>query len=345
MSSGTPSPQSSLIAVQPKKDLSQIISILAAKLGQYRLFVFDFDNTISQISTCMPKQLSVADVRDISLKSLIDDPDLFHQFVGYIQSLGIPIGIASFGNKEVIMEILNRVYYQANNPFNTNNIITPPDIAQKYSINWPSCYEAPKGFSKNNMLELFAERFNIPQSDRRNIVLIDDSSRNFNAARGIYSPVLITASAGILPMIRTTLSVLSEGQLTLDEIDTFIMSLQYSQMNQTVLPAQFNPLRQTFGLYFPGTLAPSSLPINISLPFQPQLPQVSIGEQIIPWVSFQDFSQRMSDIAQHNYDLITQRILPPGSQNKVLSVIDRFNNAYLVLVKIDPISKQVFPPV
>lgn len=289
-----------------QRELSKIIPIIGSKLGLFRLVVFDFDNTISQISTCRPQQLSVAEVQQIPLQNIIDDPTLFRQFVSYIQSLDISVAIASFGDKEVILTILNRVYSQENNPFGLNNIITPQDISAKYNINWSSCYEPPQGYSKNNMLELLAERFKISQNERSKILLIDDSIKNYQEARGgQYSPILITASAGILPMITTVLRMITYGFVTGSELDTFVFALQRGQ--------------------------------------HIQVPNVTVGYQSIPLISFQEFTQRLPEIVQHDYYLITQRWLSSDPPNRVLTVIDRLNNVYLVLVKVDPATKQVFP--
>jgi len=45
--------------------------------------------------------------------SQVDDPQLFERFVRYSTSIGKSVAIASYGNKDVILTILSRIFGQS----------------------------------------------------------------------------------------------------------------------------------------------------------------------------------------------------------------------------------------
>lgn len=139
-----------------------------------RLIVFDFDNTITKVHSCLYPNFLQA-----PLNAILADPIVFVNLVILLRRSGRDVAIASYGRKSLILGTMNRLFdfYAETSPFNEVNTVTPLDASKEYGIRWPECYEPPKGFSKNNLLMILQSRtsFWIPNEE---ILLIDDSDTN-----------------------------------------------------------------------------------------------------------------------------------------------------------------------
>lgn len=171
----------------------------SALFAPVQMVVFDFDCTISNVSLCS-KKIDLRHVQNSDLEELIDVIP-FRRFVDFLVSQGISVGIATYGKKALVLEIMNRIWNQ-NNPFTSNNVISPIDVSLQYKVNWKECYFPPKGLNKNTMIQMLQR--NIPSNQ---IILIDDSEENIIHAREMnYQAVLVPKCAGFKKSLEALIS-------------------------------------------------------------------------------------------------------------------------------------------
>ena len=176
-------------------------------LDDVSLVVFDFDLTITGIHTCGEYPLTPEEIAETPLETLLVDADIFRQVVEYLLQHQKSVAIASYGNQDVILTLMDRIFGDTN-PFNEENVITPRSVSDEYNVVWRECmndperpvkppYYDPADYTKTNMLDILAERYQL-RKDR--ILLIDDTKVNVDRAikagyRGIVIPRQITLDA------------------------------------------------------------------------------------------------------------------------------------------------------
>ena len=164
--------------------------------SSWKKIVFDLDCTLTNIHFCSNK----VDSRTIETTDLdrLIDVTYFRNFVNFLISKRVEVAIATYGKKMLALELMNRVFPN-NNPFNRDNIITPIDISMKYSVNWKECYNPPKDYNKNAMLQLLRGNF-----EPFEILLIDDTLDNIvNAKKLGYDGVNVNSCQGFKETLRT----------------------------------------------------------------------------------------------------------------------------------------------
>lgn len=139
---------------------------ISQNLTSTRLWVWDFDCTITNINTCIPHGWSSVKSRD-----LIADPDYFKSTILEGIQSGRRVAIASFARKETILAAMDDLFGY-HNPFNSNNVLTPKDVGAS------ECRGLSDG--KNSLLALLEQRYQIPRSE---ILLLDDTYSNVKMAR------------------------------------------------------------------------------------------------------------------------------------------------------------------
>lgn len=142
------------------------------------MIVFDFDCTITSVSTCLMDT-------ETDLSNYIQK-HVFRRFVEFVLVNGIKVAIASYGRKQSIVDAMVSIF-GVDTPFNYYNVITPQDVNKK----WKECFMPPFGLNKNNMLQILSEAYDI---EPRNILLLDDSHSNVRNALAAGFKALRTPS-------------------------------------------------------------------------------------------------------------------------------------------------------
>lgn len=162
---------------------------------QIKLYVWDFDCTITQIHSC-----SHPGFEQIPVSQSVADERLFDQVIIDLQKYGKYVAIASYGKKEVILQTMEKLFGH-HNPFNQENIITPADVSTSLSTSlpnslpnslstpkgrkWLECHHPPPKLNKVTMIKILQDRYQQmgKNFNNDNIVLIDDTSDNVHSAR------------------------------------------------------------------------------------------------------------------------------------------------------------------
>lgn len=200
-------PVSPVSPVSPRRITSPQRSPQRFPLDSISLVVFDFDLTVTGVHTCGEHPLTPEEIAKIPLETLLIDSDIFRRVVDYLLQHGKKVAIASYGNRDVIFTLMDRLFGDAN-PFNEENVITPRVVSQTYDINWRECmsdpdrpehapYYNPADYTKTNMLDILARRYHLPKDE---ILLIDDTKLNVDRAvasgyRGIAIPPQMSMEA------------------------------------------------------------------------------------------------------------------------------------------------------
>ena len=159
-------------------------------LDRFQLFVWDFDCTITKVHSCKSKYLFG---NHMDLNVVLADPDLFRRTIVSLLWAGKDVAIASYGDKDIILQTTKKLFGDAN-PFNKDNIVTPRDVSIALGIRWLDCNYPPTGYDKNEMLRLLQERY-LNQGkliENAEVVLFDDTEDNVDKAlEDGYNAVLI----------------------------------------------------------------------------------------------------------------------------------------------------------
>lgn len=148
---------------------------------QIKLYVWDFDCTISNRPTCQNRLLYTTFTDPYTV---VSDVDLLRRVILNLRKYGKKVAIASYGEKRIILRTIEKIFGREN-PFTLENIITPVDVSRLTGVNWPECHDAPPGYNKNVMIRILQDRFRarglIFNDDE--ILLIDDRQSNINNAK------------------------------------------------------------------------------------------------------------------------------------------------------------------
>ena len=138
--------------------------------GQPRLVVWDFDLTILNCHA-FGEGVEVAQVAG-RWQADVRDADLFRAFVDTAQALGVSVGIASYGRREVIAEYMDQIFAGRDPvPFSVvTNIVTPA------ALGLPDGTSVPSG--KSQMLKLLCERLSPAIEDPSAVLFFDDDGEN-----------------------------------------------------------------------------------------------------------------------------------------------------------------------
>ncbi len=141
------------------------------------MVVWDFDGTITKKHSCFfQKDFYIEE----KLSSIVADPLVFRNLNLYLNKMGIQLGIASFGKRDIITSILDRIFEREKNPFLPKNIITPKVIAKRDDIRWEEGFEPPPRYNKVTMIQHLLSSY-LDEGitfDNKEVLLIDDSLVN-----------------------------------------------------------------------------------------------------------------------------------------------------------------------
>lgn len=187
--------------------------------NQIKVYVWDFDCTITKLHSCANK---IYFTPFAPINSVIADVDLFRQTIFDLQKYGKEVAIASYGEKNLIFETMKKIFGDQN-PFSLENIVTPFDVSQQLGIKWLECHEPPPGYNKNYLLRILQERFRARGLTFNNdeLLLLDDTSNNIRLARdqgyyGITIPKGVTGCNGFNRNLSPYLvKILQEGNFPL----------------------------------------------------------------------------------------------------------------------------------
>lgn len=131
----------------------------AAKIGMNnnratieRLVVFDFDNTIYAAKEWGRMSCDLMECPFFQLA----DGDFMGQVVKGFHAAGIPMGVASFGKKKIIIECMNALLYgpghipQLGAYFHEGNVITVPDVQAHWKVALNKISSTFKGYVKRS---------------------------------------------------------------------------------------------------------------------------------------------------------------------------------------------------
>lgn len=137
---------------------------------------WDFDCTITRIHT---SNLTLEQLAEMSLDDIVADIDFFKNTVEHLDNLGVVQCIASYGCKNIIIHVLNRIFGNSC-PIFIDNIITPATISKIHSIDWRDGHHPPHGYGKWSIMDYFINKNKLK---RESVVLIDDSFENCCSAK------------------------------------------------------------------------------------------------------------------------------------------------------------------
>lgn len=139
------------------------------------LLVFDFDCTITSVPVCVGNMRLIS--AESTLENIIADLDFFRSFVLEYRAAGGKVGIASYGEKTIILDIMNRIF-PFEQVFSEKNVLTCSDFPGHSPV------------SKATMIKRMASQLHCRT---QNLVLIDDNQdhvRDVEAAGyiGVFIP-------------------------------------------------------------------------------------------------------------------------------------------------------------
>ncbi len=132
--------------------------------------MWDFDLTILKCHA-FGEGVEVADVAN-RWRADVRDVDLLRSFVDTAQALGVSVGIASYGRREVIAEYMSQIFAGRDPPpFSAEtNIVTPA------ALGLPDGTSVPSG--KSQMLKLLCARASPAIDDQSTVLFFDDDADN-----------------------------------------------------------------------------------------------------------------------------------------------------------------------
>lgn len=182
-------------------------------LSHIKLFIFDFDCTITNYH-----------LKDVNVKAehvtQYIDVDLFKAWIEYLQSQNIKVAVASFGNKNKILTLLQTIF--DTNVFDEHNVITPRDMPVINGVQWKEDFVPPRrsGLNKNHMLQMLRAPFKISAKET---YFLDDTFENItNAQAEGYYTVCVSKEGGF----KSTLIALMYKLLSEDALTIFLEHLQ-----------------------------------------------------------------------------------------------------------------------
>jgi len=175
--------------------MNVIFSEHVRKIGRIKLFVFDFDCTITNY------HLSEDDLKKPTSEIL--DVDLFRSCVYALIEKNITVAIASYNSKHIILNIMDKIFPER--IFNQMNVITPRDVPPVNGKQWRDMYVPPSrtNLNKNTMLEILRIRYQLNRSD---MYLMDDNHGNVKLAKEIgYMGVTVPKDGGFKKSVQAFL--------------------------------------------------------------------------------------------------------------------------------------------
>lgn len=205
--------------IQPLKSEIEVSDHIGI-FDDHELIIFDFDNTLTILGSCrtdMPL-LSPKDLDDFQILVKYfgkENLPTFQTLIEILSKKGKKIGIASYGNREVIVKMLNQILgYEY---FNFSNVLTPNSLNHRQ---WKDCH-FPKpyfGVNKNDLVNLLVKNTFGSKFDRSKILLVDDSSTNIERILNLgYSGISVPRDLGINKLL-TYLKSINSSKRTKREI-------------------------------------------------------------------------------------------------------------------------------
>uniref|UniRef100_A0A6C0J0X4 FCP1 homology domain-containing protein n=1 Tax=viral metagenome TaxID=1070528 RepID=A0A6C0J0X4_9ZZZZ len=181
-----------------------------------KLMIFDFDCTITNFH--LSSSVTLEEISSRPLSEFIEAP-LFKAFVEYLLRRGIQVAIASYGKKDIILGLMNRVF--SNSIFDEDNVVTPRDISMEKNVKWSEGFNPSKRLllNKNDMIQLLAHRLGL---DLKEICLLDDTEEHIINARKLGCRAILVPKC---EKFRQTLKTVLKHFLIPSEVELFMQDL------------------------------------------------------------------------------------------------------------------------
>jgi hypothetical protein len=119
--------------------------------------------------------MTLEEAQNLDLDLIVADPIVFRNVNLYLQKAGFQIGIASYGRKEIISTVIDRIFQGTNEGNPIRDIVTPNILGTK----WKDGHEPPQGSEKIDLLRCFLRSHRSDETySPEEILLIDDKFEN-----------------------------------------------------------------------------------------------------------------------------------------------------------------------
>lgn len=185
--------------------------------NRIKLMIFDFDCTITNFH--LSSSVTLEEILSHPISEFIDAP-LFKAFVEYLLKKGIQVAIASYGKKNIILNLMNRVF--SDSIFDEDNVVTPHDISLAKGVKWSEGCNPNKKLllNKNDMIQLLAHRLEL---DPKEICLLDDTEEHIVNARNLGCEAILAPKC---EKFRQTLKAVLKHFLISSEVELFMQDLE-----------------------------------------------------------------------------------------------------------------------
>ena len=127
--------------------------------------------------------MTLDEAQNLDLDLIVADPIVFRNVNLYLRRAGFQICIASYGRKEIISTVIDRIFRETSEGNPIQKIVTPNILGTR----WKDGYEPPQGSEKIDLLRCFLEGNLDETYSPEEILLIDDKFENcFSAHNHCY---------------------------------------------------------------------------------------------------------------------------------------------------------------
>ena len=217
-------------------------------LDKFKLWVWDFDNTLLDTTTYYNKSMEPNDIlmrTDDQLTEDIPNWIYFRSLVNYLISRGVRVAIASFGTFQIIKAYMDRIFGLNQNIFDTSNLkaVCNHNNGTSFSFLKNICMSSIFYQNKNNFIDSIMKHYKIykPYS----VVLFDDNMNNILDAinYGIVGVKIIGKNNdGISSLLSSSRNIYSKDSLNVFFGEAILNKLEISlkQKNKSNKVETFN---------------------------------------------------------------------------------------------------------
>jgi len=217
-------------------------------LDKFKLWVWDFDNTLLDTATYYNKSMEPNDIlmrTDDQLTEDIPNWIYFRSLVNYLINKGVRVAIASFGTFQIIKAYMDRIFGLNQNIFDTSNLkaVCNHNNGTSFSFLKNICMSSIFYQNKNNFIDSIMKHYKIykPYS----VVLFDDNMNNILDAinYGIVGVKIIGKNNdGISSLLSSSRNIYSKDSLNVFFGEAILNKLEISlkQKNKSNKVETFN---------------------------------------------------------------------------------------------------------